>query len=154
EIVTRYEPEVADVYEQLAKLFGERHADTLFSTDGSTVDEQVSALLRGGVGSRGGGDGDGDGDGALRRVAAAESGTGGLLAGRLTDVPGCSAYVLGGVVAYSNDAKVSQVGVEAKLIEQHGAVSQQVAEALATGIRARLGADIGVGVTGIAGPGG
>jgi nicotinamide-nucleotide amidase len=85
-------------------------------------------------------------------IAVAESCTGGLIAKRLTDVPGSSRYVLAGVVAYSNAAKVELVGVPSELIEKHGAVSGEVAEALAAGIRARTQADIGVGVTGIAGP--
>ena len=93
---------------------------------------------------------------ALRRARSpsAESCTGGLLAARLTDLPGASEYVLGGIVAYSNEVKVAQVGVPRETIERHGAVSEQVAVALAEGARARLGADVGVGITGIAGPGG
>ena len=79
---------------------------------------------------------------------------GGLLAARLTEPPGSSEYVKGGVVAYANDAKVALAGVDPELIERHGAVSEEVAEALADGARARLGADVGVGVTGVAGPGG
>jgi nicotinamide-nucleotide amidase len=77
-----------------------------------------------------------------------------LLAARLTDRPGSSAYVKGGFVVYSDEAKVAEVGVEPDLINQHGAVSQEVAEALAEGARSRLGTDVGVGITGIAGPGG
>ena len=76
------------------------------------------------------------------------------MAARLTELPGSSDYVKGGAVVYSNEAKVIQAGVPAELIEQHGAVSAEVAEALAQGARAKLGADVGVGVTGIAGPGG
>lgn len=85
-------------------------------------------------------------------IAVAESCTGGLLAQRLTNVPGSSAYFLEGVVAYSNDAKVDRLGVDRALIEAHGAVSAAVAEAMAAGIRTRAGADLGVSVTGIAGP--
>jgi nicotinamide-nucleotide amidase len=136
EVVTRYEPDAEAAYEAFAELVAERHADTLFSRDGSSVDEQVAALLRG------------------RSIATAESCTGGLLAARLTDQPGSSEYVKGGIVAYSNDAKISEAGVDEQLIERHGAVSAEVAEALADGARARLGADIGVGITGVAGPGG
>ncbi len=73
---------------------------------------------------------------------------------RLTDVPGSSAYVLGGVVAYSNAVKIELVNVAPALIEAHGAVSEPVAAALAEGIRARTGSSIGVGITGIAGPSG
>jgi nicotinamide-nucleotide amidase len=87
-------------------------------------------------------------------LAVAESCTGGTLAGRITDISGSSEVFLGGVVAYSNKAKVDLLGVPPDLIEAHGAVSREVAEAMATGVRGRLGADIGIGITGIAGPGG
>jgi nicotinamide-nucleotide amidase len=88
------------------------------------------------------------------RIACAESCTGGLLTSRLTDIAGSSRYVEQAVVAYANDAKVALLGVPAALIEQHGAVSEPVAQAMAAGIRAAAGVDVGVGVTGIAGPGG
>ena len=88
------------------------------------------------------------------KIATAESCTGGLLAGRLTDLAGSSAYVLGGLVVYSNTAKTALAGVPPDLIDRVGAVSTEVAEALADGARARLGADVGVGITGVAGPGG
>lgn len=95
---------------------------------------------------------------ALRRagltIAVAESCTGGLLAKRLTDRPGASRVFLGGVVAYSNDVKVHQVGVVASDLDRSGAVSEIVARQLAVGIAGRMHADIGVGVTGVAGPGG
>jgi nicotinamide-nucleotide amidase len=151
EIVTRYEPEQAEVYEALAVLIRSRHGDTLFSEDGSTVDDQVAALLLGGSPTE-----SGRSDGTVRplTVATAESCTGGLLAARLTDRPGSSAYVRGAIVAYADDVKTAQAGVPAELIAQHGAVSQEVAEALAEGARRELGADVGVGITGIAGPGG
>jgi len=87
-------------------------------------------------------------------IAAAESCTGGLLLSRLTDVAGSSAYVVGGVVAYSNDVKTAQLDVPGELIDAHGAVSEPVAVAMAEGVRARTRADIGVGITGIAGPDG
>lgn len=87
-------------------------------------------------------------------IAVAESCTGGLLGGRLTAVPGSSRSVLGGVIAYGNRIKVEQLGVPAELIAEFGAVSEPVALAMASGVRARLGADVGVGVTGIAGPDG
>lgn len=87
-------------------------------------------------------------------VAIAESLTGGLVCELLSRVPGISASLLGGVVAYANSAKVSLLGVPARLIETHGAVSLPVAEAMAEGVRQRLGADWGVSTTGIAGPGG
>jgi nicotinamide-nucleotide amidase len=142
EVVTRYEPDAEAVYETFAELVRARHADTLFSEDGSTVDVQVAALLRG------------DASRARRTIATAESCTGGVLAARLTELAGASDYVRGGIVAYSNEAKVAQVGVSAELIERYGAVSPEVAQALAAGARERLGADFGVGVTGVAGPGG
>jgi nicotinamide-nucleotide amidase len=139
EVATRYEPPAEEVYERFVEAVRARHANTLFSEDGSTIDEQVAALLLGPP---------------VRTVATGESCTGGLLAARLTDRPGSSAYVLGGVVAYANEAKVEQLGVDPGLIERFGAVSPEVAEALALGARARFGADLGVGVTGVAGPDG
>jgi nicotinamide-nucleotide amidase len=138
EIVTRYEPPQQATYDAFAALVRERHPDMLFSDDGTSVDQQVAELLRA----------------SRRTVATAESCTGGLLAGRLTDLPGSSDYVLGGLVVYSDEAKAKLAGVDPALIERFGAVSTQVAEALADGARAAVGADVGVGVTGIAGPGG
>ena len=88
------------------------------------------------------------------RVSAAESCTGGMLMARLTDIPGSSEYVESGVVCYSNPSKVDFVGVAPALIEAHGAVSEPVAQAMAAGIRARSGAEVGIAITGIAGPGG
>jgi nicotinamide-nucleotide amidase len=110
----------------------------VFSTDGQSLEAIVGDLL-------------------LRRgwhIAAAESCTGGLLMGRLTSVPGSSGWVAGGVVAYADDVKVRDLGVAADLLRAHGAVSEPVAEAMAAGIRARFGVEVGVGITGIAGPGG
>jgi nicotinamide-nucleotide amidase len=124
------------VYDTFADGVRERHGDTLFSEDGSTIDEQVAALLSG------------------RTIAVAESCTGGLMAGRLTDRAGSSAYVLGGVVVYADAAKIALADVPAALIERHGAVSPEVAAALAHGAIARFGAELGIGITGIAGPGG
>jgi nicotinamide-nucleotide amidase len=138
EVVTRYEPDAEGVYEDLVEVVAERHANTLFSTDGSTVDQIVARRLR----ERG------------RTIATAESCTGGLLAARLTERAGASDYVAGGLVVYSNEAKIALAGVRPALIEQHGAVSSEVAQALATGARERLPADLGVGITGIAGPDG
>jgi competence/damage-inducible protein CinA-like protein len=138
EVVTRYEPPAQAAYDAFEAVVRERHADTLFSTDGSTVDEQVARLLRT----------------AGFTIATAESCTGGLLAGRLTDLAGSSEYVLGGLVVYSNEAKTALAGVPADLITRVGAVSVEVAEALADGARSHVGADVGVGITGVAGPGG
>ena len=87
-------------------------------------------------------------------LATAESCTGGLLAKRLTDLPGVSACYRGGVVCYTNDAKRDLLGVPEETLERYGAISEQTARALAQGAAQRLGADIGVGITGIAGPGG
>ena len=136
EIATVFPPAAAADYDAFAAGVRARHGDTLFSDDGSTIDEQVAELLAG------------------LTVATAESCTGGLMAGRLTDRAGSSAYVLGGVVVYSDAAKTAFADVPAELIERHGAVSPEVAAALADGAIARFGADIGVGITGVAGPGG
>jgi nicotinamide-nucleotide amidase len=92
--------------------------------------------------------------GSHRTVAVAESCTAGLLAARLTERPGASAHVLGGLVVYANEAKTALAGVDAALISRHGAVSGAVALALARGAAQRFGASVGVGVTGVAGPGG
>ncbi|MGE5664149.1 MAG: CinA family protein [Deltaproteobacteria bacterium] len=89
-----------------------------------------------------------------RTLAAAESCTGGAFSAAVTDVPGASAWFLGGVVAYSNASKVRDLGVPQTLIDAAGAVSEDVAVAMAEGAKRRFGADIGVGITGIAGPGG
>jgi nicotinamide-nucleotide amidase len=85
-------------------------------------------------------------------LATAESCTGGLIAQMLTDVSGVSPYYPGGIVSYANEAKVNLLGVDPLLLEQHGAVSAEVASAMATGVRQRLHAQIGLSVTGIAGP--
>jgi nicotinamide-nucleotide amidase len=87
-------------------------------------------------------------------LAAAESCTGGLLMQRLTDVAGSSAYVKGGVVAYSDELKTRLLGVDPALIDTHGAVSGVVAAAMVDGLRTRIGADVCVAITGVAGPGG
>jgi nicotinamide-nucleotide amidase len=87
-------------------------------------------------------------------IATGESCTGGMLGERLTAIPGSSDVVVGGVIAYSNEIKTALLGVDADLIATHGAVSEPVARAMAEGARDRLGASIGVGITGIAGPGG
>jgi nicotinamide-nucleotide amidase len=110
----------------------------LYGRDARGVEEHVLELCR----SRG------------LTLATAESCSGGLVAARLTSVPGSSDVVLGGVVAYANGVKEAELGVPAELIETHGAVSAEVAAAMARGVRERLGADVGVSVTGIAGPDG
>jgi nicotinamide-nucleotide amidase len=139
EIATVFEPGAAGDYAAFEAAVLERHGTTVFARDGETIDELVAAALLGPP---------------VRTVAVAESCTGGLMAGRLTDRAGSSAYVLGGLTVYSNEAKVSLAGVDASLIERHGAVSPEVAVALADGAIERLGAGIGIGITGIAGPGG
>jgi nicotinamide-nucleotide amidase len=87
-----------------------------------------------------------------RSLAVAESCTGGLLGGALTDVPGSSAYFLGGVISYADRVKVDQLGVSEATLRRYGAVSEQTAAAMATGVRQLLQADIGVSITGVAGP--
>src|SRR5258708_26354848 len=115
EMVTRHEPAAADIYAKLMELLRERHGHQIFSEDGSLVDDQVAQLLAG------------------RRIATAESCTGGLLAARLTEQPGSSAYVAGGVVAYANEAKTELLGVRPHLLATPGAVSEPVADAMAPG---------------------
>jgi nicotinamide-nucleotide amidase len=136
EIATRYEPPDQTAYDAFIEFVAARHADTLFSRDGTTVDDQVTELL------------------GTRTLAVAESCTGGLMAARLTERAGSSSHFAGGVVAYSNRAKINLVGVPASMIEQFGAVSTEVAEALADGAAERFGGEVGVGITGIAGPDG
>jgi nicotinamide-nucleotide amidase len=138
EVVTSYGLDVAERYERFAAAVVDEYGDAVFSTDGSTVDDVVAGLLEG----RG------------LTIATAESCTAGLLSGRLTERGGSSAWVRGGVVVYSDEAKHDLVGVPSELVERHGAVSPEVAVALADGARRALRADVGVGVTGIAGPGG
>jgi len=136
EVDVRYRAETGGVAEAVRAGLIERHPRHLFSADGETIDSQVARLLQG------------------RSLGLAESCSGGLLAARITDLPGASAYLAGGVVAYSNEAKVELLGVDPGLIEEHGAVSPQVAEAMAIGALERFEADVAVSVTGIAGPDG
>jgi nicotinamide-nucleotide amidase len=110
----------------------------VYSVDGRALEVVVGDLLR---------------EHAMT-IAVAESCTGGLLASRLTDVPGSSEYLDRGVVCYSNRAKTDLAGVPEALILQYGAVSEPVAQAMAGGIRSRAGTNVGIGITGIAGPGG
>jgi nicotinamide-nucleotide amidase len=136
EMVTRWEPGAEPAWEALAALVAERHPRALFSTDGSRVDDQVADLLAG------------------RSLAVAESCSGGLMAARVTDRAGSSAYFAGGVVAYSDEAKAELLGVDPPLIQRHGAVSLEVAEAMADGAMTRFDADVALSITGVAGPGG
>jgi nicotinamide-nucleotide amidase len=128
------ERQLQDIQESIMLALGE----TVFTTAGESMEEVVAREL------------------TLRHatIATAESCTGGLLAERLTRISGSSAYFLGGVVSYSNSLKSAWVDVPAEIIESRGAVSAEVAVALADGIRRRTGATLGVGITGVAGPGG
>ena len=121
----------------MAELTGALGPD-LVSTDGAVLEAVVGDLLR----ARG------------WWVAFAESCTGGLATSRMTDIPGSSEYVERSVVVYSNRAKIELLDVPEQLIAEHGAVSEPVALAMAAGIRKRAGVNVGVGITGIAGPGG
>ena len=136
EVVIRSLPEERARADGLEEIIAERHGQLLFSRDGSLIDDQVAELLQG------------------RTIALAESCSGGLLAARLTERPGSSAYVAGGVVSYSNESKIDLLGVDPALIEAHGAVSLDVAEAMADGALERFHADTAVSITGIAGPDG
>jgi len=122
----------------LEARIAERLPDALFSRDGRTIDDVVAqGLLAAG-----------------QTVAVAESCTGGLLGARLTERPGSSEYVLGGLITYSDDAKTALLGVEPELIRSHGAVSAECARAMARGARRALGSDWALSITGVAGPGG
>jgi nicotinamide-nucleotide amidase len=136
EIDVRYRDEAEEVAEGVREELMRRHSRETFSIDGETIDAQVATLLLG------------------HRLALAESCSGGLMAARVTDLAGASEYFAGGVVAYSNEAKVEMLGVDPGLIEAHGAVSPEVAEAMAVGALERFDADVSVSITGIAGPGG
>jgi len=126
------------ILDEMVKRMALALGEHLYSTEGEAMEEVVARVLTENRAT----------------IAVAESCTGGLLAERLTNIPGSSSYFLGGVVCYSNELKSALVGVPAELIESKGAVSPEVALALAEGIRKTTGATIGVGVTGIAGPGG
>jgi nicotinamide-nucleotide amidase len=135
EVDVRHRPGAEPAAEHLVEGIIARHERFLFSRDGTTIDEQIAALLR-----------------DRHRIGLGESSTAGLLAARLADPAGASAYLAGGVVAYSNEAKTELLGVPVDLIAAAGAVSPEVAEAMADGAIARFGADLGIGITGIAGP--
>ncbi len=128
------EARLDELVRRMALVLGEN----LVSTHGETIEDIVARVL---MENR-------------ATIAVAESCTGGLLAERLTNLPGSSAYFLGGIVCYSNDLKTRLVGVPAEMIEAKGAVSSEVALALAAGIRNLTGATLGIGITGVAGPGG
>jgi len=134
----RTEAEADVLLDRLSEQIEERLGNAVFSFAGETMEEVVGLKL-----SVGG-----------YTLSVAESCTGGLIAQRLTEVPGSSKYFIEGVVAYANDAKTRTLGVEPMLLLEHGAVSGPVAEAMAEGIRTRAGTDFGLSVTGIAGPGG
>jgi nicotinamide-nucleotide amidase len=134
EIDVRYRDETAPVADLVREGLAERHRRHLFSLDGETIDAQVAELLKG------------------RRLGLAESCSGGLLAARITTLPGASEYMRGGIVAYTYEAKEKLLGVDAGLLEEKGAVSPEVAEAMAIGALERFEADIAVAITGIAGP--
>jgi nicotinamide-nucleotide amidase len=134
----RTEKEASDLLDRLSAQIEERLGNAVFSFAGEKMEEVVGLKL-----SLGG-----------YTVAVAESCTGGLLAQRITDVPGSSKYFIGGVIAYANEVKTKDLGVEPMLLMEHGAVSAPVAEAMAEGVRARVGTDFGLSITGVAGPGG
>ncbi|MEX2447672.1 MAG: competence/damage-inducible protein A [Solirubrobacterales bacterium] len=136
EIDVRYRAEAAPVAEAVRAGLADRHSRHLFSLDGETIDSQLARLLQG------------------RTLGLAESCSGGLLASRITNLPGASSYFAGSVVSYSNEAKAELLGVDPGLIEAHGAVSPEVAEAMSRGALERFGADTAVSITGIAGPAG
>jgi nicotinamide-nucleotide amidase len=138
EVVTRFGPERQAGYDAFVAAVHDAHGSTVFSTDGAEVDELLARAL----------------DTRGWTIATAESCTAGMLVARLTDPAGSSVRVLGGVASYSNGVKTASLGVPAELIDTRGAVSAEVAVAMASGVRERLGADVGVGITGIAGPGG
>jgi nicotinamide-nucleotide amidase len=122
----------------LADQLVEKLGLSVFSVNGEPMEKVVGDLLKT----------------ANKTVSVAESCTGGLIAQRLTEVPGSSAYFISGIVSYSNQAKEQLLGVPAELLERFGAVSAEVAQAMAVGIRSRAGTDYAVSVTGVAGPGG
>jgi nicotinamide-nucleotide amidase len=136
EVELRGRPGHEELLERVRAAIVERHRPHVFSERGESVDEQVARMLAG------------------RRIAVAESSTAGLLAARITERPGASEYFAGGVVAYSDESKSELLGVPESMIEAHGAVSPEVAEAMADGAMRRFEADVGCAITGLAGPGG
>jgi len=136
EIDVRYRDGDVALRDRLFTALRERHDDFIYTDRGESIDEIVAGLLRG------------------SSIGLGESCTGGLLAARLTELPGSSDYFRGCAVAYSNDAKAGLLGVDPALIESAGAVSPEVAEAMARGAIESFAADVGVGITGVAGPDG
>jgi len=132
----RYRAGAEEAAEALKRGLVERHRRFVFSVEGESIEEIVFDLLQG------------------KRIGLAESCTGGLLAVRLTNRPRSSGFFAGGVVSYSDEAKVELLGVPEELISEHGAVSLEVAEAMADGALERFGADVACSITGIAGPDG
>jgi nicotinamide-nucleotide amidase len=126
------------ILDRAERIVREKLGTAIFSTDGGDLEEAVVKQLTA----------------RKQTLAVAESCTGGYLAHRITNVPGASAIFLGGCVTYSNEAKITMLGIDRPLINQHGAVSKQVAQAMAEGARARADADFALATTGIAGPGG
>jgi nicotinamide-nucleotide amidase len=124
--------------DEISQSFELALTDRIFSQDGSSLEEVVANILTMNTAT----------------ISAAESCTGGLLAQRLTSIPGSSSYFLGGVVCYSNELKTAWADVPPEILKSKGAVSSEVAIALADGIRRRVGSTLGVGITGVAGPSG
>jgi nicotinamide-nucleotide amidase len=136
EIDVRWREETEAVAMAVRDGLVKRHPKETFSLDGETIDEQVAKLLRG------------------HRLGLAESCSGGLLAARITNVPGASEYFAGSAVTYAYEAKEELLGVPKALLEEKGAVSPEVAEAMAIGALERFEADVAISITGIAGPDG
>ncbi len=136
EIDVRWREETEDVAMAVRDGLQRRHPRETFSLDGETIDEQVAKLLRG------------------HKLGLGESCSGGLLAARITNIPGASDYFAGSAVTYSYEAKEELLGVPKALLEEFGAVSPEVAEAMAQGALERFGADVALSITGIAGPDG
>jgi nicotinamide-nucleotide amidase len=134
---TKGEEEPSDL-EELASRIQATLGDAIFTTSGESMEEVIGRQLRE----------------SGRTIAVAESCTAGMLGMHITRVPGSSIYFVGGILCYSNDAKIELCGVTPELLEKHGAVSAEVAEALARGVRNALHSSIGLSITGIAGPGG
>lgn len=132
------ESSAENVLEELAGKIAEKIGGAVFSTNGEKMEEIVGAILRN----------------KKKTLSVAESCTGGLISERLTEISGSSDYFIEGVVAYANEAKIRTLNVPPTLIEKHGAVSAEVAEAMAKGVRERAETDFGISVTGIAGPDG